>query len=123
MSPDDKPPALGRRIAGIGALFACALVVDPARIVPDATAFSDITMGIALHSLIIPALAALGLWLVLPSPVVLAICVLTLAGAHAEPGQPDLFIGYLYPALAAGALVYLIKTLLPSSGKSSGESS
>jgi hypothetical protein len=79
---------------------------------------SDITVGIALHSLIIPALGALGLWLVLPSTIVLALCVLTLAGAHAEPGQPDLFSGYLYPALAAGACLYLIKALFFSSGKS-----
>ena len=67
LSPDPSPESssqpIARRIAGIAALFACALAVDPARIVPDVTALSQINTGIALHALIIPALAAIGLWL------------------------------------------------------------
>jgi len=104
--------ALGKRIAGIGALFACALAVDPARIVPEVTALGQIDTGIALHALIIPALAALGLWLVIPRATVLAICVLMLAGAHTELGGRDLFASYLYPALAAIAGAYLVKSLV-----------
>ena len=105
-----EPSPLGRRLAGIGALFACALVVDPARVVPDATSLSQIDTAIALQALVIPALAALGLWLVLPKLNVLAICVLALAGAHSELGSSDLFSGYLYPALTAGAAVFLVQS-------------
>ena len=104
--------SIGRRVAGITALFACALAVDPARTLPEVTALNQIDTGIALHALIIPALASLGLWLVLPNAIVLAICVLMLAGAHTTLGQSDLFAGYLYPAIAAGAGVYLIKVLV-----------
>ncbi len=102
----------GRRLAGIAALFACALMVDPARIVPEITALPQIDSGIAMHALVIPALAMLGLWLVIPNAVVLAMCVLMLAGAHTELGHSDLFAGYLYPVLAACAGAYLIKSLL-----------
>ena len=116
LSPDPSPESssqpIARRIAGIAALFACALAVDPARIVPEVTALSQINTGIALHALIIPALAAIGLWLVIPSKTILAICVLMLAAAHTELGQSDLFTGYLYPALATVAGAYLAKTLL-----------
>ena len=104
-------PGLARRITGIAALFACALVVDPARIVPMATSLNQIDASIALHALVIPALAAIGLWLVLPSTMVLAICVLMLSAAHAQPGAEDLFSGYLYPLLAATAALVLIKNL------------
>ena len=104
--------ALGRRIAGIGALFACALVVDPGRVVPTATSLAEIDIRIALHALVIPALATLGLWLVIPSTTVISICVLLLAAAHADPGASDLFSGYLYPALALIAGAYLVKSLL-----------
>jgi|GEM_PF-2858583 len=116
LSPDpsveSSKPSIGRRIAGIAALFACALAVDPARVLPEVTTLSQIDTGIALHALIIPALAATGLWLVLPSKTILAFCVLMLSAAHTELGQSDLFTGYLYPALALIAGVYLIKTLL-----------
>ena len=108
---------LGRRITGIGALFACALLVDPAQSVADVTSLADINQAVVLHALVIPALAALGLWLVLPKPTVLAICVLMLAGAHSEPGQGDLFASYLYPALALMAGLYLTYSFL-GSGKS-----
>ncbi len=112
---------LGRRLAGIGVLFACALIVDPARIVPEASSFAQIDLAIALQALAIPGLAALGLWLVLPSPRVLAICVLTLAGAHSELGSEDLFAGYLYPALAALAAAFLTSALWFKSAARSGK--
>ena len=105
-------PALGRRGLGIAALFACALMVDPARIVPEVTALGDIDSRTALHALVIPALAALGLWLVTQSAAVTAICVVMLAGAHAAPGTSDLFTGYLYPAITVIAALYLAKAML-----------
>ena len=95
-------------------LFACALLVEPAQSVASVTNLADINLSIALHTMVIPALAAFGLWLVLPKPTVLAICVLMLAGAHSEPGQRDLFVGYLYPTLALVAGLYLAYSFLGS---------
>ena len=87
-------------------------MVDPARIVPEVTALGDIDSRTALHALVIPALAALGLWLVTQSATVTAICVVMLAGAHAAPGTSDLFTGYLYPAITVIAALYLAKAML-----------
>ena len=80
---------------------------DPTRVLPDAYALADIDQQLALHALFVPLLAAAGLWLVLPKPLVLAICALMLSIAHARPGSEDLFSGYLYPGIAlfAGAVV------------------
>ena len=104
-SPATTNPA--RRIAGIGALLTCALVFDPTRVLPDVYGLSQIDLQIALHAIVIPALAAVGLWLVLPNVLVLALCTLMLSIAHANIGSDDLFGGYLYPiiALVAGAVV------------------
>lgn len=89
-----------RRIMGIAALLTCALVFDPTRVLPDATSLSAITQQIALHAVVVPLLAAFGLWLVLPKTLVLAICTLMLSMAHTELGSTDLFAGYLYPLVA-----------------------
>ena len=110
---------LTRRLTGIAALFGCALVVDPARVINQTTAFEQINLDVALHALILPALAAVGLWLVLPNVMVLAICVLMLAVAHSQPGAADLFAGYLYPALAVGAAFVLLRELFRKTGQES----
>ena len=99
-----------RRVAGIAALLTCALVFDPTRVVPDVHALADINQRIALHTMLVPLLGAAGVWLVIPKPMVLALCTFMLSLAHSSIASTDLFAGYLYPtiALAAGALaVYL----------------
>lgn len=74
---------------------------------PDVHALTDINERIALHALLIPLLGAAGVWLVIPKPMVLALCTLMLSLAHSSLASDDLFAGYLYPAiaLAAGAAV------------------
>jgi len=102
-----SPQHPARRIAGIIALLTCALIFDPGRIRPDVHALADINERIALHSMLIPLLGAAGVWLVIPKPMVLALCTLMLSIAHSSLTSDDLFAGYLYPAIAlvAGAAV------------------
>ena len=92
--------ALYRRLAGIALLLVCAL-----RFTPGAT-----DAGL-LDSVLLPAAATLGVWLVFANPVVTAICVLALAIAHSQLGSPDLLRGYLYPALAVAAAIALLFAL------------
>jgi len=99
-------------MAGIAALFTCALVVDPARVFDSAHGLADLNQTHVLHGLVIPLLAGVGLWLVLPNLTVLALCTLLLALAHSRWGSPDLFAGYLYPAVALLAGFALLRALL-----------
>lgn len=117
--PDNAPTStsLARRITGIAALFGCALVVDPARVVDQTTSLAALSSDVVLHALIIPALAAVGLWLVLPNLTVLAICVFMLSIAHSQPGSSDLFAGYLYPALALAAAALLVRELFGTASR------
>lgn len=101
-----------RRLAGIAALLTCALVFDPTRVLPEVYVLQDINQTIALHALFVPLLAAAGLWLVLPKPVVLALCTLMLSIAHSRLGSADLFAGYIYPAVAVAAGLFLVYPLL-----------
>jgi len=108
MTTETTHPA--RRIAGIAALLTCALVFDPGRVLPDVHALTDINQRIALHAVLIPLLGAAGVWLVIPKPMVLALCTLMLSVAHSSLTSTDLFAGTLYPiiALAAAAVaIYL----------------
>lgn len=95
-----------RRLAGIAALLTCALVFDPTGVLPDVYSISELNLQIVWRAVVIPILAAIGLWLVLPNPLVLAICTAMLSIAHTSIGSDDLFSGYLYPliALAAGGV-------------------
>ncbi len=97
--------ALLRRLAGITLLLVSALSYSP-------TTAPDISISQPLiNALLIPALAAAGVWLVLPNPVLLGFCVFMLAVAHSRPGHGDPIEGYLYPALAAGAAVWSLWAL------------
>ena len=104
-SPEQRNPL--RRLAGIAALLICALVFDPTRVLPDIYSLAEIDLQVMLHAVIVPTLAAVGLWLVLPNVLVLAICTMMLSIAHTRTDSSDLFAGYLYPivALVAGLVV------------------
>ena len=86
-----------RRIAGIALLLGCALYYAPESGGPR-----------LVGALVVPAVAAAGVWLVLPNPIVLALAVLALALAHARPGSPDPISAWVYPAVALGAAVWLV---------------
>ena len=77
-----------RRLAGLAALLLAALFFRP-----------DAPPGFVQDGLL-PALAVLGAWLVLRSPLAVAATVLLLAGAHADLGAEALLASRIHPLLA-----------------------
>ncbi|MEM7220449.1 MAG: hypothetical protein AAF515_18965 [Pseudomonadota bacterium] len=61
-----------------------------------------------MHSFALSLVAALGVWLVLPNPVLLAFAVTMLAAAHSRPGTAELMSGYVYPAITVLAALTLV---------------
>ena len=100
-----------RRAAGILALLAAALMVDPLRSVGSAANLGELNWPMLQHAFVVPALALLGLWLVFANLTVTTLCVLLLSIAHSAPGSADLFQGYLYPALAVVSGLMLLHAL------------
>ena len=89
------------RSAGLALLLCCALLYSP-----------DGTNPAILGAIVLPIIAAIGLWLVLPNPVLLAGCVFALALAHSISGAQDLFSSRVYPAVALIAGIVLLRLLL-----------
>lgn len=77
-----------QRLAGLAALLLAALFFRP-----------DAPPGLVQDGLL-PALAVLGAWGVLRSVLAVAGTVLLLAGAHADPGAPELLASRIHPLLA-----------------------
>ena len=99
------------RSAGLALMLCCALMYSPEGTNPP-----------VLGAIVLPIAAAIGLWLVLPNPVLLSGCVFALALAHSISGAQDLYSSRVYPfiALIAGAvllrLLFLRKTDHPTDG-------
>ncbi len=97
--------AVLKRLAGIALLLISALSYSPAT-----APLIGVSQSL-INALLIPAIAAAGVWLVFPNPVLLGFSVFMLAIAHSRPGSEDPIEGYLYPALAAGAALWCLWAL------------
>ena len=89
------------RFIGLMLLLGCALSYAPEGTNPR-----------ILGALVLPATAAIGLWLILPNPVLLAGCIFALAAAHSQIGVADLFDGTLYPGIALISGALLVRLLM-----------
>ena len=89
------------RFIGLMLLLSCALLYAPEGTNPR-----------LLGALVLPATAVIGLWLILPNPVLLAGCTFALAAAHSRIGAADPFAGIVYPCTALVAGVVLVRLLM-----------
>ena len=63
-----------------------------------------------LQRLVLPAIGALGAYLIVANALAVALAVALLAGIHSAPGADDVLRGWVYPGLAvvSGAIVVTI---------------
>ena len=88
------------RALGLLVLLSCALLYTP-----------EATNPRVLGALVVPSLAAIGLWLVLPNPVLLSGSVCAIAITQTSIGSPDFYSGTLYPLVVLVAGASLIQLL------------